>query len=52
MNKKLLDIINYAYNNSGFYKKLYDDAAVDPDEIRSGDDIVKLPIVTKSMIQK
>ncbi len=51
MNKKLLDIINYAYNNSGFYKKLYDDAAVDPDEIRSGDDIVKLPIVTKSMIQ-
>ncbi|MCR4862781.1 MAG: hypothetical protein K5884_09255 [Ruminococcus sp.] len=51
MNKYLLDIINYAYNNSAFYKKLYDEAAVNPAEIRSEEDIVKLPIVTKSMIQ-
>ena len=51
MNKYLLDIINYAYNNSAFYKKLYDEAAVNPAEIRSEEDIVKLPVVTKSMIQ-
>jgi len=51
MNKKLLDIINYAYNNSAFYKKLYDEANINLDEIQSEVDIVKLPIVTKSLIQ-
>ncbi len=52
MNKKLFDIIEYAYNGSDFYKKLYDNANVKPSDIKSVEDLIKLPIVTKSMIQE
>ncbi|MCM1008196.1 MAG: hypothetical protein NC485_09745 [Ruminococcus flavefaciens] len=51
MYKDLLSIINYAYNNSAFYKKLYDNSDIKPEDIKSEEDIAKLPIVTKSMIQ-
>ena len=51
MNNKLFDIINYAYNESAFYKKIYDDVKVKPTDIASEEDIMKLPLVTKSMIQ-
>lgn len=47
--KKLLDI---AYNNVDFYKELYDSKNINPSDIKSINDITKLPIITKSDLKK
>ena len=38
--------INHAYNGSEFYRKKFDEAGVKPEDIKSFDDIVKLPFTT------
>ena len=43
---KFVKIVNYAYNNSRFYKKLYDENNVDLNDIKSIKDICKLPFTT------
>ncbi len=45
--KKLRYTVDFAYRNSEFYRRLYDQAGVRPDEIKSVDDIAKLPFVKK-----
>ena len=40
-------LLNRAYNYSEFYHSLYDDAGIDIHSIKSLDDIVKLPVITK-----
>ena len=42
--EKLKKIVAHAYNNSPFYKKRFDEHGVRPEDIRSIDDIVKLPL--------
>lgn len=48
--REFLDFINYAYKNSKFYKKLYKDININ--EIKSLNNIKKLPIVTKEMLRE
>jgi len=45
--KKLRYTVDFAYRNSEFYRRLYDQAGIRPDEIKSVDDIAKLPFVKK-----
>ncbi len=45
--KKLRQTVEFAYRYSEFYRKLYDQAGVKPDDIRSLEDLEKLPFVKK-----
>mgnify|MGYP003391420443 CR=1 FL=1 len=47
--KEFIEFINYAYENSSFYKELYRD--IDIHSIKQMSDIKKLPIVDKEMIR-
>ena len=40
--------VNHAYHGSSFYKKKFDDAKINPDDINSLEDIEKLPFTTAS----
>lgn len=46
-----LELFNKAYDNSSFYQKLYSDAGIKKEDIKSLEDIKKLPIITKDMIK-
>ena len=46
-----LELFNKAYDNSPFYQKLYSDAGINKEDIKSLEDIKKLPIITKDMIK-
>ena len=48
-NKELVKFVNYAYNNSKFYNELYKNININ--EIKTVEDLKKLPIVTKEMIR-
>ena len=50
--KKLKKVIQHAWNHSPFYRKKFDEANVNPDQIRTLDDIHKLPFVTKEDLRK
>jgi len=49
--KKFKRILSWAYIHSKFHKALYDNAGLTPDDIRSFDDIKKIPKVEKSMMR-
>jgi phenylacetate-CoA ligase len=51
-NKNLVFIFKHAYNNSPFYKKLYKSAGLTPADIKSVDDITKIPLITKPELQE
>ena len=49
--KRLREIVKYAYQNVVYYKEEFDKIKFSPDQIKSLDDIQKLPILTKEIIQ-
>ncbi|CCK79911.1 phenylacetate--CoA ligase family protein [Desulfobacula toluolica] len=49
--KKFKRILTWAYTHSKFHRALYDTAGLTPDDIRSFDDIKKIPKVEKSMMR-
>ncbi|MCJ7605528.1 MAG: hypothetical protein MUO19_05785, partial [Dehalococcoidales bacterium] len=49
--KKFRDIVTWAYDNSKFYHKLYSDAGLEPGDIKTSDDIRKVPKIEKSMMR-
>ena len=49
--KKLKAIIRHAYENVVYYRKLFDSTGVIPEDIRSLDDLCKIPITTKKDLQ-
>ncbi len=49
-NKLFLNHFNYVINNSPFYQNLYRSRGIDPDEIKSIEDVKKLPFTRKSDI--
>jgi phenylacetate-CoA ligase len=51
-NKQLRKVVKYAYDNVLFYRQLFKTAGVKPSDIRTADDLNKLPIVRKSEIKK
>jgi phenylacetate-CoA ligase len=49
--RKFKRILSWAYDNSPFYKRLYKQAGLEPGDIRSFDDIKKVPKTDKSMLR-
>ena len=45
--KALQDTLRYAYNNSSFYRKRFDEAGVSPDKIKTPEDFRKVPFTDK-----
>lgn len=50
--QRFLEIFRRAYDKSPFYHKLYTEAGIKKEDIKSLDDIKKLPVVTKDMVRK
>jgi phenylacetate-CoA ligase len=46
--KKLKEQVNHCYRNSGFYKKNFDSVGLKPEDIRSLDDLQKIPFTVKN----
>ncbi len=49
--KKFKRIFKWAYDNSKFHRSLYEKAGIGPDDIRSFDDISRIPKVEKSQLR-
>ena len=49
--KKFQSIFRWAYEHSKFHHKLYSDAGIEPGDIKTYDDIRKVPKVEKSMMR-
>jgi len=49
--KKFRRIFQWAYNHSKFHRSLYDEAGMTPDDIRSLEDIRRVPKVEKAMMR-
>lgn len=47
-NEKLVKQVKHVYDNVGYYRKLMDEKGVTPDDIKSIDDLHKLPFLTKA----
>lgn len=48
---KFLVQLRHAYDNSPFYRKKFDEAGVKPEQVRSLDDIPRLPFTTKDELK-
>jgi phenylacetate-CoA ligase len=49
--RKFRRIVSWAYDNSRFHRALYQEAGVDPKEIRTMEDVHRVPKVEKSMMR-
>ena len=49
--KKLIPMIKHAYQNVSYYHKLFDSAGIKPEDIKSMEDLPKIPITNKSTFQ-
>ena len=49
--KKFQKIFRWAYEHSKFHRKLYSEAGIEPGDIKSLDDIARVPKVEKSMMR-
>ncbi len=50
--ERLCEELEYIYTHSKFYRRLFDDRAIQVADIRSVDDLVKLPVTTKDDLQR
>jgi phenylacetate-coenzyme A ligase PaaK-like adenylate-forming protein len=48
---KLKKLIKYAYENVIYYRKLLDSVGTKPEDIKSAEDLPKIPITTKDTIK-
>ena len=51
-NKKLRVLIRHAYRNVPYYHRVFKENNIKPDDIKTKDDLVKLPFLTKDIIRK
>ena len=51
-NRKLRAIVKHAYENVPYYHKLFNSAKLKPADIRVKEDLVKIPITTKKVLQR
>lgn len=51
-NMRLRKIVRYAYENSEFYRNLFNKTGINPSDVKSSSDLKKLPIVRKQDIAK
>lgn len=50
--KKFRRIVEWAYDNSPFYRRLYQEAGLEPGDIKSFEDIRKVPQIEKAMLRE
>jgi phenylacetate-CoA ligase len=50
--KKFQRIVAWAYENSPYYRRLYSDAGVEPGDIKSMDDVRKVPATDKAKLKE
>jgi phenylacetate-CoA ligase len=50
--RKFKKILRWAYDHSKFYRQLYSDAGIEPGDIRTFDDIRKVPKIEKAMLRE
>ncbi|MGE5862024.1 MAG: phenylacetate--CoA ligase family protein [Ignavibacteria bacterium] len=51
-NIALRKLIKHSYGTVKFYKRLFDDCGLRPEDIKSAGDITKIPVIDKKMLQK
>ncbi|MBQ6369833.1 MAG: phenylacetate--CoA ligase [Parasporobacterium sp.] len=51
-NEKLVKQVHHVYNNVAYYRNLMDEKGVSPDDIKTVDDIKKLPFLTKADLRE
>lgn len=51
-NKQLQVFIRHAYDNTIYYKNLFDELRLTPDDIKTKEDLKKLPIINKDIVNK
>ena len=51
-NERLVKTVQHVYKNNTYYKKLMDEKGVTPDDIKSVDDLHKLPFLTKDDLRE
>ena len=44
--ERLKKAVKYAYENSAFYTKMFDNAKIKPEDIKSLDDLRKIPFIS------
>jgi len=49
--KRLRAIVKHVYQSNAIYRKLLDDHKVAPDDIRTAEDVVKLPMTNKDLLR-
>ena len=49
-NKRLKELITHAYQNTAYYKELFDQHSINPSDITNDTDLLKIPILTKEDI--
>jgi len=49
--KKFKRILEWAYERSKFHRKLYQEAGLEPGDIKSYEDVAKVPKVEKAMMR-
>lgn len=49
--KKRTERLKYAYENTRFYKRFYDEQGVNPNDVKTEDDWDMLPVVTREMVR-
>ncbi|MDN3019179.1 hypothetical protein PH210_23685 [Paenibacillus sp. BSR1-1] len=50
--KQLQNLLKYSYENVNYYKKIFDERNLKPDDIKSFKDLTKLPYLTKDIIRE
>ena len=51
-NERLQEQISYVYSHSPYYKRLFDESHVSPEDIKTVADLQRLPVTTKTELQK
>lgn len=49
---RLRQLIHHAYQTVPYYRDLFDDGGINPDSIRTLDDLKKLPLLAKEMVSR
>jgi len=51
-NERLRYLVKYAYDSVPYYRRVFDERGLKPDDIKTSHDLVKLPVLTKQLIRR
>ena len=51
-NEELRKFVNHAYKHTVYYRKLFDNLGLTPDDIQCKEDLVKIPVMTKEIVNE